>query len=487
MGERTTRWIALNQERRHSGLTTRCQTCMFDQFQRGAALFASYAWGPWLLVLLLGGGIFFLVYSRAIPFRHLGHACGLLLGRHDSASDPGQISHFQALSSAMAGTVGMGNIAGVALAITVGGPGAIFWMWVTAVVGIATKFFTCSLAVMYRGRDSEGVLQGGPMYVIREALPRRLRFLAYLFAIFGLIGTLPAFQANQLTQILRDVVFIGNGWLAADSDHFQFNFIIGATLTIIAAPVVLGGLARVAKVAATLVPFMVVLYVGSALVMVALNIDQLPGAVALIVTDAFTGEAVAGGALLTVIIYGVQRGAFSNEAGIGTEALAHGAARTREPIREGLVAMLGPIIDTLLVCSATAFVILISGVWQSESANGVTLTATAFQALLGVPGLVIVFVSVICFATTTMFTNSFYGSQCASFLFGAQRRRYYLWLYLAFIMVAAVVTIHTAIGIIDGAIAIMAIPTMVSALWLAPKVKAAAADYFAGLRRTTHP
>ena len=455
---------------------------MLDQLQRAAALFSSYAWGPWLLVLLLGGGVFFLVYSRAMPFRHLGHACRLLLGRHDASTDPGQISHFQALSSALAGTVGMGNIAGVALAIYVGGPGAIFWMWITAVVGIATKFFTCSLAVMYRGRDSEGVLQGGPMYVIREALPRRFRFLAYLFAGFGLLGCLPIFQANQLTQILREVLFIEQGWLTAQGNHFNFNLALGLGLALVAAPVVLGGLSRVAKAAATLVPLMSILYVGGAITAVLLNIDKLPAAVALIVTDAFTGEAVAGGALLAVILYGVQRGAFSNEAGIGTEALAHGAARTREPIREGLVAMLGPIIDTLLVCSATAFVILISGTWQAENANGVTLTAAAFQALLGAPGLAIVFVSVVCFATTTMFTYSFYGAQCASFLFGAGSRRYYVWLYLAFIVVAAVVTMQAAIGIVDGAFAIMAIPTMVSALWLAPRVKAAAVDYFARLK-----
>lgn len=451
---------------------------MFEPIQRAAMLFSTYAWGPWLLVLLLGGGLFFLFYSRAIPFRYLGHACRLLLGRHDSADDPGQISHFQALSSALAGTVGMGNIAGVALAIAVGGPGAIFWMWVTAIVGIATKFFTCSLAVMYRGRDSEGVLQGGPMYVIREALPRRLRFLAVLFAAFGLIGCLPLFQANQLTQVLREVLFVGQGWLAAEANHFNVNLALGLGLALVAAPIVTGGLSRVAKAAATLVPLMSVLYVGGAITAVLLHLDKLPGVVALIVTDAFTGEAVAGGALYWVILYGVQRGAFSNEAGIGTEALAHGAARTREPIREGLVAMLGPIVDTLVVCSATAFVILISGTWQSGGASGVTLTAAAFQALLGTPGLVIVFVSVICFAMTTLFTYSFYGAQCASFLFGARSRRYYVWLYLAFIVFAAIVTIQAAIGIVDGAFAIMAIPTMVSALWLAPRVKAAAVDYF---------
>ena len=290
------------------------------------------------------------------------------------------------------------------------------------------------------------------------------------------------FQANQLTQVLREVLFIEQGWLAAEANHFGFNLAVGLGLALVAARVVLGGLARVAKAAATLVPLMSILYVGGALTAVLLNIGKLPGAVALIVTDAFTGDAVAGGALLSVILYGVQRGAFSNEAGIGTEALAHGAARTREPVREGLVAMLGPVIDTLLVCSATAFVILISGTWQSESANGVTLTAAAFQELLGAPGLAIVFVSVVCFAATTMFTYSFYGSQCASFLFGAKSRRYYVWLYLAFIVVAAVVTMRAAIGIVDGAFAVMAIPTMVSSLWLAPRVKAAAADYFARLK-----
>ncbi|MCZ6656604.1 MAG: alanine/glycine:cation symporter family protein [Gammaproteobacteria bacterium] len=455
---------------------------MFEEIQRVASLLSSYAWGPWLLVLLLGGGLFFLVYSRLTPIRYLGHALALLLGRYDSADDPGQINHFQALSSALAGTIGMGNIGGVALAIVIGGPGAIFWMWVTAVVGVATKFFTCSLAVMYRGKDSAGNLQGGPMYVIREGLPKRWHFLAGFFACFGLIGALPAFQANQLTQIVREVLFIQNGWLSADQGHFGFNLTFGALLCALSASVILGGLPRIAKVASRLVPFMAVLYLAAALVAVLLNIEQLPGVIKLIVQDAFTGEAVGGGALLTVILYGVQRGAYSNEAGIGTESLAHGAVRTREPIREGLVAMLGPIIDTLLVCSATAFMILISGAWQSEDSNGVTLTASAFQQLLGLPGLIIIFICVVCFASTTIFTYSFYGTQCASYLFGAHRQHYYRWLYLAFIIIAAIVTLQTAISIIDIAFAMMAIPTMLSALLLAPKVRQAATRYFATLR-----
>ncbi len=460
---------------------------MIEQFQSLATTFSSWAWGPWLLVLLLGGGFFFLLYTRFVPFRHLGHAWQLLRGRYDDKEDPGQISHFQALSSALAGTIGMGNIAGVALAITIGGPGAIFWMWMTAILGIATKFFTCSLAVMYRGRDDIGDLQGGPMYVIREALHPRWRFLAYWFAFFGLIGALPALQANQLVQILRDVVFIEQGWLAADADPFGFNLSAGLIITAITASVIFGGLQRIAAVASRIVPFMSALYLGTTLLILALNVTSIPAVFGLILTDAFTGEAVGGGALLAVILYGVQRGAYSNEAGIGTESLAHGAARTREPIREGLVAMLGPIVDTLLICTATALVILIAGAWQTDDViSGVTLTAGAFETLLGPLGLIIVFICAVCFAMTTILTYSFYGTQCASFLFGVRYQTHYRFVYVGFIVVASVVSLNAAISIIDGAFAMMAIPTMFSALLLAPKVKAAADAYFASLRSGAH-
>jgi AGCS family alanine or glycine:cation symporter len=456
---------------------------MLEDFQLLATSFSKMAWGPWLLVLLLGGGLFFLVYARFVPFRHFGHAWQLLRGRYDDDEAPGQISHFQALSSALAGTIGMGNIAGVALAISIGGPGAIFWMWMTAILGIATKFFTCSLAVMYRGKDSAGDLQGGPMYVIREALHPRWRFLAYWFAFFGLIGALPALQANQLVQIFRDVVFIDQGLIAAEDDPFTLNLALGLAITLLASPIIFGGLKRIAQIASRIVPLMSIIYLGATAIVLILNADAVPGVITLIVTDAFTGDAAAGGAVLAVILYGVQRGAYSNEAGIGTESLAHGAARTREPIREGLVAMLGPVLDTLLICTATACLILISGVWQDGSAaSGVTLTASAFSTLLGPVGLAVVFVCAVCFAITTILTYSFYGSQCASFLFGVGYQVHYRWVYVAFILVASVVSLDAAISIIDGAFAMMAIPTMFSTLLLAPKVKAAATGYFNSLR-----
>lgn len=453
---------------------------MLEQIHLVATTFSRLAWGPWLLVLLLGGGVFFLIYSRFLPFRYLPHSWALLRGRLDDESDPGDITHFQALSTALAGTIGTGNIGGVALAIYLGGPGAIFWMWMTAIVGIATKFFTCTLAVMYRGKDARGHLQGGPMYVIREALSPRMRFLAYMFAVFGMIGSLPAFQTNQLIQILRDVIVIPAGYLSVDDDPFGFNIGAGIVLAVLTALVVTGGLQRVAAVAVRLVPFMSVIYLAAAGAAILMNITEVPAVFALIVTDAFTGSAAGGGAVGAIIIIGVQRGAFSNEAGIGTEALAHGAAKTKEPVREGLVAMTGPIIDTLLICTATAMLILISGVWQTSEANGVTLTAQAFDAVLGTPGLVIVFTCVICFATTTIFTYS----KCFNFIFHPDRENIYRVIYIGFILVAAVIGIEAAVSIIDGAFALMAIPTMISTLILAPKVIEAARRYFASLQQT---
>ncbi len=454
---------------------------MLNTIQTITTGFADLAWGPWLLVLLLGGGLYFLVLSKFTAFRYLGHAVDLIRGRYDNPNDPGYITHRKALSAALAGTIGMGNIAGVALAISIGGPGAIFWMWVTALVGMATKFFTCSLAVMYRGKDSDGNLQGGPMYVIREALPKKMHFLAYAFAGVGMIGCLPALQSNQLIQILRDYIFIEQGWLSPSADPFFYNLGAGIILAVITAAVIIGGLKRIANVAATVVPSMAVLYIGATLVALALNIEAVPRAFMLILTDAFTGEAAAGGALLAMILYGVRRGAYSNEAGMGTESLAHGAAQTTEPIREGLVAMLGPIIDTLFICTATALMILIAGEWQTSNLTGVTLTASAFSMLLGPVGTVVIFTCVIFFATTTIFTYSFYGSQCTSFLFGTQSKRKYQMFYVASILVMAVISLDSAISLIDGCFALMAIPTMTSALYLAPKVAQAAEQYWVRL------
>jgi len=439
-------------------------------------IFARYTWGPWLLILLIGGGLFFLIYSRLIPFRYFRHAIEILRGKYDNPDAPGDITHFQALSSALSGTVGMGNISGVAIAIFMGGPGAIFWMWVSAVVGMATKFFTCSLAVMYRGKDSSGRLQGGPMYVIVEGMGKKWKPLAIMFATTALIGCLPAFQANQLTQIFRDVMFIP---IAGESgSFFWFNFSVGTVLAGLVSLVIFGGIKRIGQVASRLVPGMVLLYFGTALWTLATNYSQIPDLIRLIFSDAFTGKAVAGGAIWTVMVTGIRRGAFSNEAGIGTEAMAHGAAKTNEPIREGLVAMLGPFIDTLIVVSATAFMILITNVWQTSATNGITLTALAFEKAFPNVGMIILFISVLAFSLSTMFSYSYYGAKSLGFLIGAHRQHYYNYFYVLLIIVSSVASLELVINIVDGMYALMAIPTMVSALWLSPRVMKAARDYF---------
>ncbi|MGB2392370.1 MAG: alanine/glycine:cation symporter family protein, partial [Pseudomonadales bacterium] len=387
---------------------------------------------------------------------------------------------FQALASALAGTIGMGNIAGVAVAIYVGGPGAIFWMWMTALVGIATKFYTCSLAVMYRGRDSQGNLQGGPMYVITEGLGPRFRPLAIFFCAAGMIGCLPLVQVNQLVQTIREVVFIDQGWLDP-SQSTLFNFSAGMVLAAIVALVIFGGLSRIASVAGKLVPAMAVLYISAALWVVITHITEVPSILWLIVSDAFTGTAAAGGAIGAVISNGVRRGVFSNEAGVGTEAMAHGAAKTNEPIREGLVAMVGPIVDTLFICTCTAIIILLSGVWQSGDANGVTMTARAFESTIPHVGLVILVTCIFFFGISTIFSYSYYGAKCLGFLIGAERQHYYNYAIVVMTVVAAMMSIDAMVNLIDLTFACMAIPTMVSALLLSRKVMTAAQAYFAKL------
>lgn len=434
-------------------------------------------WGPPLVTLLIGGGLFFLIYSRLLPYRHLGQSVKLLFRKAD-ADDPGQLSHFQTLSTALSGTLGMGNVAGVALAITMGGPGAIFWMWASALLGIATKFYTCTLAVMYRGQDSEGQWQGGPMYVIREGLGPRFKPLAYFFAVAGLLGTMPIFQTNQMVQVLRDTVAEPAGW-ANDASHFTFDLLAGLVIAIITLAVALGRLPRLGRVTSWLVPTMVVGYLLLTFSVLILNVEQIPAAFALIFQDAFTGNAVAGGALGAIIITGVRRAAFSNEAGIGTEAMAHGAARTKEPVREGLVAMLGPIIDTLIVCTCTALVILISGAWTSGEKNGATLTAAAFDQLFPGEGGLILAVLVSMLSLSTVMTFWYYGSKCLGFLIGAKYQHHYVWLYAVWIVLGSVASLKIVVSVIDSMYALMAIPTMTAALLLAPKVNRGAKTYFA--------
>jgi len=439
-------------------------------------VFADFMWGMPLVVLLVGGGCFLAGFSRFLPYRHFGHALDILTGRYDEADHEGHIPHFQALSTALSGTLGLGNVAGVAVAISMGGPGAVFWMWVTALVGVATKFYTCTLSVMFRGRDTYGHLQGGPMYVIREGLDRRWLPLAYLFCVAGLFGTLPVFQTNQVVQLMRDLVGMPLG-LASAQDHFAFDLALGITIAVLVLFVIMGHITRIGAVTSRLVPGMVVFYLGVTAWLLIRYMDRVPDAFFLIIRDAFSGHAVAGGALGTVVIMGVRRGAFSNEAGIGTASMAHGAARTNEPVREGLVAMMGPVIDTLIVCSCTALAILSTGVWQDTNTDGVTMTVRAFQSGMPDLGVYVLAAMILFLGFSTIVSYWYYGTKCMSFLFGAHRQRHYLWFYVVLIVAGAVVSLQTVIGLVDGMFAVMSIPTMISALLLSPKVNAALRDY----------
>ena len=275
--------------------------------------FASFVWGLPLLILLIGGGLYLLIRSRFLPFRYLGHAINVLRGKYDDPNDPGQINHFEALTTALSATVGMGNIAGVAVAIALGGPGAVFWMWVSAVVGMSTKFFTASLAILYRGKDSAGEVQGGPMYFIEEGLGKKWKFLAVFFSMAGMIGALPVFNVNQLTQAINDILLVPNNIEVG----LQSNLIIGLILVGITTVVIVGQLSRISKTAAKLVPSMVLLYFVAVLYILGVNFDQVPKYLSLIITDAFSaelysGEPLFGGLVGGLILLGIRRCAFSN-------------------------------------------------------------------------------------------------------------------------------------------------------------------------------
>jgi AGCS family alanine or glycine:cation symporter len=440
--------------------------------------FSDLAWGTPLLVILLGGGLFFMLYSRLLPFRYFRHAVGIITGKYDNPDEPGQINHYQALSTALAATVGMGNISGVALAITMGGPGAIFWMWVSALLGVSTKYFTCTLAVMYRGRDSKGEIQGGPMYVIVEGLGKNWRPLAVFFCLMGMIGVLPMFQVNQLTQIVRDAVLLPNGVAAG----FTTDLISGILVAVFVGFIIFGGIRRIGKVTGRMVPVMVVLYVLAVLLIIFSRPERILPSFALIFRDAFTASSVLGGSLGALVITGVRRAAFSNEAGIGTAPMAHGAAKTNEPVREGLVAMMGPVVDTIVVCTMTALALIMTGVWDTGEADGITLTANAFEHALPGFGAYLLTLCVIVFSLSTMLSFPYYGTKCFAFIFGARRSYLYKWFYILTIPLGATATLKTVVGIFDGAYAMMAFPTMLSALILSPKVLRASKDYFKRLK-----
>ncbi|TVZ27640.1 AGCS family alanine or glycine:cation symporter [Gillisia sp. Hel_I_86] len=447
---------------------------LLQRIEDAIVAFSNWIWDIPLLILLIGGGVYFLMYSRLSPFKHFWYAIEILKGKYDNKNNPGQISAFQALSTALSSTIGMGNIAGVAIAISMGGPGALFWMWISAIIGMTTKYFTCSLAVMYRGKDDSGELQGGPMYVITEGLGKKWKPLAIFFSMAGLIGSLPIFTANQLTQALNDILLPALGY----QESITSSLILGIIISVFVSMVILGGIKRIAGFASKLVPAMVILYFLSVSYILIVNYTSIIPSFYLIFQDAFTGNAVLGGSIGSIIIIGVRRAAFSNEAGIGTAPMAHGASRNQEPVREGLIAMLGPFIDTIVVCTLTALAILVTNSWLQPNIEGVTITLNAFiQAMPRYGSFLLVFIVSI-FAFTSLFTYSYYGSKCISFLLGTKFKKSYNYVYISSITIGAVSSMTGIVALIDISFALMAIPTMVSGIILSPKVMYATKLYF---------
>ncbi|RKX23037.1 MAG: sodium/alanine symporter [Candidatus Zixiibacteriota bacterium] len=435
----------------------------FDNFWASAV---DIAWGPWLAILLICSGVYFTFANRFLSFRGIRHAIGILRGKYDNPDDPGEISHFQALSSALSATLGMGNIAGVAIAISTGGPGAIFWMWVAGLVGMATKFFTCTLATLYRKKDENGIDQGGPMYFLEIGLGKAFKPLAIIFAVCGMIGCLALFQVNQLSGLL-------------EADWEVNRILTGVVCMVLVGAVILGGIVRVGLVTSRVVPAMFVLYLISALYIIFQNASQIPDIFASIFSAAFGLEAAVGGgagfAVREVIVTGVKRAAFSNEAGIGTAPMAHGAAKTKEPAREGLIAMLGPFIDTNIVCTLTALVIISTGV--SPHDDGAVMTTNAFAEVMGSTGRYIMTLVILLFSISTMISYSYYSLKCARYLFGYKFGSKYVYIYLLSLPFAAWMGQDTVINIIDTAFACMAVPTLVGTLLLSPKVMSVLRGY----------
>ena len=427
------------------------------------------AWGVPMQVLLLGTGIFLTLGLGLLPWRKLRFAFRLLLGGFKGQGE-GDIPPFRALMTSLSATIGTGNIAGVATAMTLGGPGALFWMWLTALFGMAMKYAEAVLAVRYREQDDLGGFSGGPMYYIRNGLGPRFAILSGAFALFGAMagfGLANTVQSNSVAQVL--------------GDQFQVHWLItGVALMVIVGAVILGGIQRIAATASAVVPAMAIAYVVMSALVIALHIEQVPEALGTIIDSAFNGASAAGGfagaSVWAAIRFGVARGIFSNEAGLGSAPIAHAAARTNEPVEQGLIAMLGTFIDTLVVCTMTGLVIMLTGVLES-GISGASLTALAFgSAIPG--GELVVTVGVVLFATTTMIGWSFYGERCVVYLFGTRGIMPFRVLWVLAIPVGAATDLGLIWLIADTLNALMAIPNLIALLLLSPVVFTLSKSYF---------
>lgn len=433
-------------------------------------------WGPPMLIGILGTGLFLMVMLRFMPLRSIGLGFAeIWKGRKTGDEATGEISPFAALMTALSATIGTGNIAGVATAIFLGGPGALFWMWCTALVGMATKYCEVVLAVHYREKSESGEFVGGPMYAVKNGLGKRWAWLGSVFAVFG---GLAGFGIGNMVQVnsMADVLGVSFGIP---------NWVTAVVTTLLAGMVMLGGIRRIGAVAQTLVPFMAVGYVVVVILVLVINYRAVPGAFLLVIESAFSGQAAVGGfagaAMMSAIRFGVARGIFSNEAGLGTAGIAQAAGTSRSSVRSGLVGMMGTFIDTLIICSMTGLAIVSTGVWKSGT-SGAALTSMAFEQSLPGVGHYLLTIGLVTFAFTTILGWSYYGERCWEFLLGARAIRPYRLVWVLVIPLGALSHLDFAWLLADTLNGLMAVPNLIALLVLSPVVVSLTREYFKGKR-----
>ncbi len=445
---------------------------MLDSLVEWTGIVSGALWGSWItLAALLGVGFYLTIRLSFVQVTGFRHSLRVVRGKYSCKEDRGDVNHFQALSTALSATVGTGNIAGVATAISLGGPGALFWMWVTAVLGMATKFTESTLALKFREIDQHGV-SGGPMYTLLHGL--KMKKTAMMFALFAAIASFGIGNLVQVNSVVDGLAFI-------EPEVKNYSWLIGIIMALMVGMVILGGVKRIAKVASTIVPFMAVTYIVVAMAVLLNEYQQIPAAIMTILNHALNPWAVGGAAVGEAIRWGVARGLFSNEAGLGSSPMAHAAATTNEPVREGLVAMMEPFIDTLVICTMTGLAIVVTGAYitSPEEVKGASLTAYAFSSSIGQAGAYVVGGGLALFAFSTIIAWSYYGDRSVKFMFGEKAVKPYRIVYTVLIVVGAIVPLNLVWNIADITNILMAIPNLIALVLLSALVKKMKDEYFA--------
>lgn len=441
-----------------------------------------YVGGYAILIMLIPTGIFFTFYLKFLQISKFGHALGIVAGKYSTKKTKGDVSSFKALTTALSATVGTGNIVGVALAIHWGGPGAIFWIWVVGFLGMMLKLVECTLAQKYRITNADGSVSGGPMYYMEYGLKDKLgKFAKYLAVVFAFAAVLCSFGTGNMAQANS----------MADALHSSYGVPLYASaiiITFLVLLIIVGGLKRIAEVTSKLVPIMAVLYFIAAVIVLVIFYKAIPGAFELIITDAFTGTAAAGGfvgsTFIMTLTWGVKRGLFSNEAGQGSAPIAHAAAKTEHPLQEGLVSSIEPLVDTIIICTLTALVIVVTGAWQAHDSAGVSMTILGFERGLGGIGIGwaakhVVTVGLFLFAFSTVIAWSYYGTRAVQYLWGDKAIKPFYYVYGLFVFLGCVWGLDLVWGFVDMVITFMSIPNLIAIVLLAPVMKKEVKNYFA--------